>query len=156
MLSSCLMTSSTLQSKPPWRESRFRSRSLGMGPLLFRAPISCDIICDAVGAASEDAPVPVEDDELLSPCASAARSSPEPPLPNPNPARPPAPTNKIYRITLIEVDISILSYLVSLIHPFQFNSIIDHFSFIIDSLLNWVDLSAEGEEGQLESHRADS
>ena len=72
------MTSSTLQSNPPCSESRLRSRSLGMGPLLLRAPISCDIICDGVGVPLSDA-----DDaaELLSPCASAARNRPLPPLP---------------------------------------------------------------------------
>lgn len=61
MLSSCLMTSSTLQSSnPPCKESRFRSRSLGIKgpdpitPLLLRTPIKWLITCDGVGAEAEE------------------------------------------------------------------------------------------------------
>ena len=79
MLSSCLMTSSTLQSSnPPCNESRFRSRSLGMGPLLLSTPISWLIICDGVGVVLfSGLALPLL---MATPWAKAARSRPEPPL----------------------------------------------------------------------------
>ena len=84
MLSSCLITSSTLQSNPPWSESKLSSRSLGIGSLLFRTPISWLIICEGVVTAdattSDDGDVLCDGLELLltTPCARAARSNPDP------------------------------------------------------------------------------